>query len=62
MAQPKKKLSSTRGNRRRSHLHLKSQPIAVCSHCQATTASHTVCQACGYYKGVPVLPIKAQAK
>lgn len=59
MAQPKKKLSSTRGSRRRSHLHIDAPSMAVCSNCSATLKPHSVCAGCGFYKGKLVIPSKA---
>lgn len=61
MPQPKKKLSATRQKNRRSHLHLDVMSSAVCAHCKTVITPHTVCTACGYYKGKPVLPT-AQTK
>ncbi len=60
MAQPKKRLSSTRSGNRRSHLALVAPPMGRCSHCHALVAPHTVCLHCGYYKGKLVLPSKAK--
>ena len=42
------------GNRR-SHHALKSGAFSKCSHCGALRAPHTVCVACGYYRGRKVL-------
>lgn len=60
MAQPKKRLSATRSNRRRSHLHIDPQTVAVCTNCSAANAPHLVCSQCGFYKGKLVLPNKAK--
>ncbi len=55
MAMPKKKLSSTRGKRRRSENDkLTRQAVAICANCGVTNAPHTVCAKCGYYKGQKV--------
>lgn len=42
------------GNRR-SHHALKGAAFSTCSHCKAMRAPHTVCTACGYYRGRKVL-------
>lgn len=44
------------GNRR-SHHALKSAAFATCSHCGAQRVPHTVCTACGYYRGRQVLDL-----
>lgn len=55
MAVPKKKVSKQRKRLRRSHHHLSEPHLARCSRCGSPTRPHAVCDACGYYKGVPVL-------
>ena len=42
------------GNRR-SHHALKGGAFSKCSHCGVLRAPHTVCTACGYYRGRKVL-------
>lgn len=42
---------------RRSHHALSGAAISDCSHCGAKRAPHTVCVACGYYRGRQVLNI-----
>ena len=61
MAEPKKKLSKTRTNRRRAQYKAEFLPVNLCSHCQAAVLPHHVCPKCGYYNGQPVrstLPTK----
>jgi len=55
MAEPKKRMTSTRTGNRKSHQHLELPAIAVCPNCKADTKPHTVCMSCGYYKGKQVL-------
>jgi len=57
MAEPKKRLTSTRSGNRRSHLHLTSPAIGICTNCKADVKPHSACLKCGYYKGKQVLNI-----
>lgn len=54
MALPKKRISRTRRDRRRSHLALKPSIPNVCPHCKQPARSHRVCGNCGYYAGIEV--------
>ena len=49
------------GNRR-SHHALKGAAFSKCSHCGAMRVPHTVCTACGYYRGRNVLNLVAKAE
>lgn len=54
------------GNRR-SHHALKSANFSACSNCGEPRKTHTVCTACGFYRGRKVLDVvkkveKKQAK
>ena len=51
MAHPKRKISKTRRDNRRSHYKATLPTLGVCSNCGATTKLHTVCNECGYYRG-----------
>ena len=42
------------GNRR-SHHALKGAAFSTCSHCGVACVPHTVCMACGYYRGRKVV-------
>lgn len=55
MAVPKKKVSKSRRNMRRSHLALKPQNIIACPNCGAAVLPHNMCSICGMYKGRQVL-------
>ena len=50
MAVPKKKISRSRRNQRRSHDSLPSAVFQECSNCGELKQPHHVCPACGYYK------------
>lgn len=54
MALPKKRISSARRDRRRSHLALKPSSPVLCNHCKQPTRPHRVCGNCGYYAGMEV--------
>ena len=55
---PKRRTSSGRGDRRRSHDALKAHNTLVCSNCGETRLPHRVCANCGYYKGRKVVEVK----
>jgi len=55
MAVPKRRTSSTRRDKRRSHLALTPTKPSTCSHCKQPKQSHCVCPSCGYYAGVEVI-------
>jgi large subunit ribosomal protein L32 len=42
---------------RRSHHALKSASFAKCENCSALKKGHTVCKACGFYRGMKVLDL-----
>jgi large subunit ribosomal protein L32 len=60
MAVPKKKVSPSRRNMRRSHHALRAPSYAECSNCGELKRPHHVCQSCGYYDGREVTPQEAQ--
>ncbi|MBC6444213.1 MAG: 50S ribosomal protein L32 [Alphaproteobacteria bacterium GM202ARS2] len=62
MAVPKRKISSSRRNMRRSHDYLRGRSAVVCPHCGELKAPHHVCPFCGYYKGRQVMAIKEKRK
>jgi len=51
MAHPKRRQSSQRQAKRRTHDKAELPTLAVCSNCGATHIYHTVCGECGYYRG-----------
>lgn len=64
MAEPKKRMTSTRSGNRRSHLATKANSLSSCPKCKSAILPHNVCKTCGYYKDVDVMQLekKAQAK
>ena len=57
---PKRKVSSTRRNKRRSHDGLPSQHLVVCENCGEYHLAHRVCPKCGAYKGETVIEIEEE--
>jgi len=55
MAVPKKKISKSRRNMRRSHHAVSAGPYQECPNCGELTRPHHVCAACGYYGGREVV-------
>ncbi len=58
MPVPKKRLSTTRRNRRRAqHDRLDSPTLGTCSRCGSYKQPHRVCGSCGYYKNREVIQV-----
>jgi large subunit ribosomal protein L32 len=51
MAVPKRRISKTRRDKRRSHLRAETTKAILCSHCKQPKVAHRVCPSCGYYAG-----------
>jgi len=51
MAHPKRKISKTRRDKRRTHYKATAPALGVCSNCGSSVKLHTVCGECGYYRG-----------
>lgn len=49
-AVPKRRISRTRRDKRRTHWKLKRPALSTCSHCGQATMPHRVCVSCGYYR------------
>lgn len=59
MAHPKRKISKTRRDKRRTHLKLDPATLTTCTNCGAVHRLHHACGTCGYYRGRQVLEVKA---
>lgn len=59
MAVPKKKVSKSRRNMRRSHDSLKASAYNECPNCGELKRPHHVCSECGHYDGREVAEIDA---
>ena len=55
MAVPKRKISKTRRDNRRSHHALKAPNVIECPECKEPRMSHRACPSCGFYNGRKVL-------
>ncbi|MBI5793531.1 50S ribosomal protein L32 [Candidatus Uhrbacteria bacterium] len=55
MPVPARKLSRSKGRRRRSHDHMNPVQVGTCEKCRASTMAHHACPTCGFYKGRQVV-------
>ncbi len=51
MAVPKRKVSRSRRDKRRTHKKLSIPNVVECSHCHQPRLPHRACPNCGYYNG-----------
>ena len=59
---PKRRISSTRRDKRRSSVwKLKAPTLVNCPQCKELTTPHKVCPNCGFYKGKEVVKKEAEA-
>ncbi|XEY24827.1 50S ribosomal protein L32 [Candidatus Uabimicrobium helgolandensis] len=62
MAVPKRRQSKSRSRKRRSHDALTAPVYTSCTNCGSLSRPHSVCSACGTYKGVQILKVKEKKK
>ncbi|MEK7142626.1 MAG: 50S ribosomal protein L32 [Patescibacteria group bacterium] len=62
MAEPKKRLTSSRSGWRRSHQKIKKLSLSTCPKCKTRIIPHRVCSNCGFYKGKDILKLDEKAK
>tara|TARA_Y100001968_G_scaffold76223_1_gene67696 strand:+ start:263 stop:439 length:177 start_codon:yes stop_codon:yes gene_type:complete len=55
MALPKRRQSSARSKKRRTHYKSASVATTKCPQCGSTKMPHRACPNCGYYRGRPVI-------
>ncbi len=60
MAEPKKKMSKSRGRMRRSHDALKAPNLSACPQCGDPKEPHRVCPSCGHYRGRQIFAVEAE--
>lgn len=58
MANPKRKHSKARRDKRRAHDAMTIPSVTICPNCQETKVPHRVCPHCGFYKGEQVVEVK----
>ncbi|HET6453719.1 MAG TPA: 50S ribosomal protein L32 [Armatimonadota bacterium] len=62
MPLPKRRHSSTRGAKRRTHYKLDAPNVTECPRCHAPRLPHHVCRSCGFYNGRLILEVKEREK
>ena len=55
MAQPKRRHSHARQNKRRAHDALKVEGLSICPKCSEPKLPHRICGNCGYYQGKQII-------
>ena len=55
MAVPFRKVSNTRGRKRRTHYKISANATTTCPKCGVAVRPHRVCASCGTYKGKEVV-------
>ncbi|MFH0948034.1 MAG: 50S ribosomal protein L32 [Elusimicrobiota bacterium] len=58
MANPKRRHSTSRQNKRRANWKIAAENIGLCPQCKSPKLPHCVCPKCGFYNNVSVLKIK----
>ena len=58
MAVPFRKVSNTRGRKRRTHYKISENTTTTCPKCKEAVRPHRVCKNCGTYKGETVVDVK----
>jgi large subunit ribosomal protein L32 len=58
MANPKRRHSRARRNKRRAHDALSSPSLSECTNCHEPKMPHRVCPHCGFYKGRAVIEVE----
>ncbi|MDP8232080.1 MAG: 50S ribosomal protein L32 [Candidatus Zophobacter franzmannii] len=59
MPVPKRRTSSTRRDKRRTHDALTAPAYSTCSNCGEPMKPHNVCKSCGFYKGKQIIELKS---
>ncbi|MDY6918537.1 MAG: 50S ribosomal protein L32 [Chloroflexota bacterium] len=60
MAVPKRRTSSSRQGKRRSHIAVKVPAIDLCPQCHSPKLAHHVCLVCGMYHGRQAIDVKSK--
>jgi len=59
MPVPKKRVSRTRRDKRRTHKKLTPVNVTACPQCSEFMMPHRICPSCGFYKGRTVISHEA---
>ena len=62
MPLPKRRQSSDRRDKRRSHDALTAPAVVSCTQCGEPCRPHHLCSKCGYYKGKKIIETKEAKK
>ncbi len=62
MAVPKRRTTSTKRDKRRSHDGLKVSNVVDCPRCHEKKLAHHVCKSCGYYKNKEIIKLETEKK
>jgi large subunit ribosomal protein L32 len=62
MPLPKRRHSSTRGKKRRTHWKIANPGLVPCPQCKTLILPHRVCSVCGTYGGKQAMEIKIKAE
>lgn len=49
MPNPKRRMSKSRRDKRRTHYKASAPSLGICSHCGEMKLTHRACPSCGYY-------------
>ena len=60
MAVPKQRHNSSRRDRRRGNIFIKTPSLVKCPKCGKPVLPHTLCGFCGYYKGTELVNVMAK--
>ncbi len=60
MAHPKRKISKTRRDKRRTHIKAETPTLHKCSNCGTTIRYHRACPECGFYRGSLAIETKTE--
>ncbi|MCK4524031.1 50S ribosomal protein L32 [candidate division WOR-3 bacterium] len=60
MALPKKRTSSSKGKKRRTHWKIQKIDLIICPNCGHKMRRHRVCPECGQYRGKEMITIKKE--
>ncbi len=62
MANPKRRHSKSRRDKRRANWKLTQPTLSVCPQCKEPKLPHRVCLSCGYYNGEQIIKTKEEKK